>query len=92
MDAIILVLTMALIAITSLYWGAILSIRLPEIDKRLDRKPFNCRPCFTFHLAWFLSAIATIVYEHIWLLSGGVVLAFVLFLIVKFIDDKKITK
>lgn len=50
MDAIILALTMTLIAITSLYWGAILSIRLPEIDKRLDRKPFNCRPCFTFHL------------------------------------------
>ncbi|MBK5721269.1 hypothetical protein JGH11_10340 [Dysgonomonas sp. Marseille-P4677] len=92
MDTIIIAVTMSLTAITSLYWGSVLSIRLPEIDKRWDRKPFNCRPCFTFHLTWLLSVLTAAAYESLTILLIGVAMAFILFLIVKFIDNKKITK
>lgn len=92
MDAIIIAVTMTLTAATALYWGAVLSIRLPEIGKRFDRKPFNCRPCLTFHLTCLLSALAATVSQCIWILALGVPMAFILFLIVKFIDNKKITK
>lgn len=92
MDTILIAVTMVLTTATALYWGAVLSIRLPEIDKRFDRKPFNCRPCFTFHLAWFLSALAALATRCLWLLPIGIVTAFILFAIVKFIDNRKITK
>lgn len=79
-------------AVTALYWGSILSLRLPQMHKWLDRKPFNCRPCFTFHLCWILSAIVAYIAVSATLLIAGIVAAFTLFFIVKHIDNKKITE
>jgi len=92
MDAIMISVTLTLTAITSLYWGEVLSIRLPEIDKRFDRKPFNCRPCFTFHISWLLALLSGVILGCAYLVFIGVFISFALFFITKFIDNKKITK
>lgn len=92
MDILKIFTTLTLVTITSLYWGSFLSLRLPDIHKRFDRKPFNCRPCFTFHLTWILSLFSSLVLwcEYVFVL--GVVLSFVVFAVVKIIDNKKIIK
>lgn len=87
-----IILTLTLISIATLYWGALLSDKLPDIDNRFDRKPFNCRPCLTFHLTWLTSGIFALVF-HTWqLIAGGILIAFILFGILKFINNKKITE
>lgn len=92
MDAIMISVTLTLTAITALYWGEVLSIRLPETDKRFDRKPFNCRPCFTFHISWLLSSLSGVVSGYACLIFIGIVVSFALFFVTKYIDNKKITK
>lgn len=92
MDILFMIITLAVSVMFALYWGAIWSVRLPEIDSRFDRKPFNCRPCFTFHLSWMLSTFFALVSESWELFSAGIVIAFIVFFIIKFIDSKKIEK
>ncbi|MFV0419344.1 MAG: hypothetical protein ACK5KT_11510 [Dysgonomonas sp.] len=86
--------TIALIlsAIVSLYFGKILPIVLPRLNRKLDRKPFNCRPCFTFHLTWILTSISALSVSSLKLFIAGVTTAFLLFFLVKYIDNKKIIK
>lgn len=81
-----------MVVIAALYWGNELSIKLPEFDSRFDHKPFNCRPCLTFHFVWQLCAVFALVLWSIKLLVYGFVAAFLVFLILKIIDNKKITK
>ncbi|WP_029902127.1 hypothetical protein [Prevotella sp. 10(H)] len=92
MDAAITGIVVMLSAISSLYLGALLSIHLPELDNFFDRKPFNCRPCFTFHLMWITSLLAGLMVNRISIVLTGAVAAFVLFFITKTIDNKNITK
>lgn len=95
MDAIqiITVVTGILLCIAAaLYWGAVLSLRLPLPGGFFDRKPFNCRPCLTFHLAWILIGVFALVGRSLPLFSTGVGIAFIVFFIVKYIDNKKVTK
>lgn len=92
MDALIIIIAMLCCIITSLYCGVVLSLRLPEVWAILDRKPFNCRPCLTFHLTWMLSGIFAFARQS-WTFAGiGIVVAFIVFFIVKHIDNKKIIK
>jgi hypothetical protein len=53
----------------------------------LDRKPFNCRPCLTFHLIWILQAIAAILLKSPAFFLIGLCCAFVIF-IVLYVDAK----
>ena len=87
-----LLLASLLVATASIIAGQHLPLIVPRWHRLLDRKPFNCRPCFTFHclwmglggLAWWCGSFA--------LFGGGIVVAFVIFFIVKYIDNKKIEK
>jgi len=92
METFITFLIVALTAGFSLYWAQILAIRLPECDRRFDRKPFNCRPCLTFHLMCATSLTCSLLLLSLSVAITGVVVAFALFLITKYIDNKKITK
>lgn len=93
MDTVIITSVICLsIAVSSLYWGAVFSLRLPELDKWFDRKPFNCRPCLTFHLAWVSTVGASLVTGSLHVLVWGVITAILLFTFLKIIDNKKITK
>lgn len=79
-------------AIAGVLIATISSIRLPEISKWMDRKPFNCRPCSTFHLTWMQTSLLAYVFESWELFFSGIVTAFVIFFIIKYIDNKKVIK
>lgn len=87
----VILLVMAAV-VAALYLGVILPLRLPEIAPILDRKPFNCRPCTTFHLTWMLIGIGAWLTGSICLFVAGVAIAFVVFGIVHHTENKKITK
>lgn len=70
--------------------GRILPLHLPRLHPLLDRKPFNCRPCFSFHCTWLLMA-AFAWLQGLWItLFTGFVAAFVVFVVVRYMDNKKI--
>ena len=64
-----------------------LAVRFP----RLDRKPFNCRPCLTFHFAWVLFAIMSVISPVIYIVPG-IICAFILFLSLCIYDRYRIQK
>lgn len=92
MDILTISVVLLSIIITSVFLANLLTSHLPDVDRRFDRKPFNCRPCCTFHLVWLFSALSAGILRSVELFGVGVVLAFLIFLIVKIIDNKKITK
>lgn len=92
MNTLTIALVLSITTISALYWGAVLSMRLPEIDSRFDRKPFNCRPCATFHIAWLLSTFFATIGHSPTLFFVGLAVAFTAFAIVKIMDNKKIEK
>lgn len=79
-------------ALVSLYWGNLLSIKLPELDSRFDAKPFNCRPCLTFHILWVFCAVFALVLWTRELFVYGLIVAFLVFFVIKIVDNKKVTK
>lgn len=92
MNILSILIAISSISIVSFYWGIVLSLHLPKIHRWFDRKPFNCRPCLTFHLTWVLAAFFALICNSLEILMVGVLLAFILFLIVKYIDNKKVIK
>ncbi|NDV79346.1 hypothetical protein [Dysgonomonas sp. 511] len=92
MELILIFVILLLIATTAIYWGLTLSLHLPELSRHFDRKPFNCTPCFTFHLAWILSVICSYLLHCFTILVGGFGLSLVLFCMLKYFDSKKISK
>lgn len=92
MQIILPALFVAAATVVALYLGAVLPLYLPLISSLLDRKPFNCRPCTTFHLIWLLVAIEAYLLESVCLFLTGLALAFVVFGIVNYTENKKIEK
>ena len=90
MQTILLVLFVAAATTVALYLGAILPFILPQISPLLDRKPFNCRPCTTFHLIWMLIAVEAYLLESVCLFLTGIALAFIIFGIITYTKNKKI--
>lgn len=90
MDLFMTTFMLVVIVVTAFYWGAWLSIKLPELDWRFDRKPFNCRPCLTFHFCWLMSVVVGIVLASGWWFAGGIGVSLVVFLIVQYVDNQKI--
>ena len=81
-----------LCALVAVWLGDNLSQALPEVHVAFDRKPLNCRPCLSFHLTWIFSALCASLINSFTMLVWGVVLAFIVFAILKYIDNKKIEK
>lgn len=92
MQIILITLFVAAAVTTALYLGAILPFLLPQVSPLFDRKPFNCRPCITFHLTWLLIGIEAYLLGSMSLFVVGVVLAFVVFAIINYSENKKIEK
>lgn len=67
-------------------------LSLPSMSKYLDRKPFNCRPCFTFHLLWIVYTFVAIL-EHSWFFfTIGIIFSFAIFGVLYLEDKNKISK
>lgn len=92
MDTIITITGLTLCMLAALYWGTILSLRLPGMGRLFDRKPFSCRPCLTFHLTWLFAGVFALIRQLAEVFVAGVGLAFIVFFIVKYIDNKKVIK
>lgn len=80
----------ALSIVISIVFGYYFSLRLPVLHRFFDRKPFNCRPCFTFHLCWAMQAIYGVMMGRLVYVLVGILIALILFFIVKYIDNQKI--
>jgi len=92
MEALIISIATTVIVTLSFIFGEVLPVILPRISKQFDRKPFNCRPCFTFHLHWLGMAFVAVITQS-WIIALlGVLAAFIIFLTVKYIDNKKVAK
>lgn len=85
-------LTFGILAVVSAacFMGYHLPLILPQLTPIFDRKPFNCRPCFTFHSVWVGMTALAYLSDSLNILWGGIVLAFCIFFIVKYIDQKQI--
>lgn len=87
---------MVLINLACILIGTILTqnkkIALPILSKKLDKKPFNCRPCLTFHLLWISYAIAALIIQSWTFFIVGLVFSFAIFAFLYFDDQSKITK
>lgn len=92
MEILEMIILLAVSNAAAIYWGEELSLSLPRLCKWLDNKPFNCRPCSTFHLSWSLSAYFAWIASSWLLLIAGVAVAFIIFFIIRYIDNKKIIK
>lgn len=78
--------------LVAIWVGNFLSQALPDVHTIFDRKPFNCRPCLSFHTTWILTASCAPLFDSIAILIGGIVLAFGVYLVMKYIDNKMIQK
>lgn len=52
---------------------------LAKLSRLFDRKPFNCRPCLTFHLLWIMYGCFSLIMQSWSLWLVGFVLAFIVF-------------
>lgn len=87
---VILFITLSLSVFCAVVLGDFLSLFLPVVHPFFDRKPFNCRPCFTFHLTWMLTSLFAWMYSSLLLFGVGAGVAFIVFMIIKYIDNQKI--
>lgn len=85
-----------IILLTVVYLASVIAeyvaIELPMIDKLFDRKPFNCKPCLTFHLIWILTALIAVYLNYKELFISGLISAFIIFFDVRKIENNKIIK
>lgn len=64
--------------------------RIVEYIPILNFKPFNCRPCFTFHTCWILQVITAYIIGSVLYAAVGVVCAFAIFFYLCYQDKKYI--
>lgn len=72
--------------------GEYLPLVLPYKSRHLNRKPFTCQPCLTFHLLWIYVGIVSALAQSWQLFAAGIVSAFILFAILKIKNKKNIIK
>lgn len=92
METIIINIAITTVVILSLFMGEICSVVLPRLSRLFDRKPFNCRPCFTFHLHWLGMAVIALIFQSWTIALSGVITAFLVFGVIKYKESKIISK
>jgi|GEM_PF-2539538 hypothetical protein len=81
------------IIILSLYLGWFFTETRHRIaDKHwlLDRKPFSCRPCLTFHFGWMLSGVVALAINNLAFFILGVILSLITWLILEIESEYKV--
>jgi len=90
METIIIQIGITLVVVLAFILGEIGAVFLPRLSAKFDRKPFCCRPCLTFWLHGLGMALIALI-AHSWIIAlSGVITAFIVFVIVKYLDSKKI--
>ncbi len=63
-----------------------------RLSKKFDRKPFNCKPCLTFHLLWIIYTIVSVTLSSWLIWTIGLIFSVIIFIILYLDDDSKIIK
>jgi len=87
------IIALAVVILTALYLGWLLTETRHRIaDKHwfLNRKPFSCRPCLTFHFGWILSAIVAVLAGSLCFFIAGLAVSFAVWLILEMRNRSKI--
>lgn len=89
-------LLFVIIIVLGIYAGAAFSeserFALNKRSSWFDRKPFNCRPCLTFHLLWIQFTIAAIILGSWEFFFTGLVSSIAIFGMLYLDNKHKITK
>lgn len=90
MEAIIINILITVVVVLSLIFGEVGALVLPRMSRHLNRKPFSCRPCFTFWLHLSGMMFIALIFQS-WIIAlSGVLTAFIVFLIVRYLDKQKV--
>lgn len=92
MEAVLIFISGVCVTLLSIKMGEYLPLVLPKISPKLERKPFGCTPCATFHLHWIISILIALFFESWGIAVMGIISAFAIFFIVKYQDSKKVTE
>jgi len=77
----------------ALYLGWLLTEtrwRLADKHRWLDRKPFSCRPCLTFHFGWILCAFTGWINGGILFFALGAAVSLLVWAVLEFKNRSKI--
>lgn len=90
MNTIILYITINAIAIFIGWLATESKLRIADQIPQLNFKPFNCRPCFTFHSIWILQVITAYIIGS-WIYGIiGIITAFTIWFILWYQDRQHI--
>lgn len=64
--------------------------RLADKHRLLDRKPFSCRPCLTFHLGWMLSGLVALAIGNLPFFVLGIVVSLFVWAVLEIENRSKI--
>lgn len=93
MNTLILLLTLIAVNIIGCFIGWLLTeskFRIVEYIPFLNFKPFNCRPCFTFHTIWILQLIIALLIGSWAYGIVGVLCAFAIFFCLWIINKNEV--
>ncbi|MEN9918326.1 MAG: hypothetical protein RL662_762 [Bacteroidota bacterium] len=82
-------------SIWSIYLGWLLtetSFRLADKFHFFNKRPFNCRPCLTFHLTWIHAGAISLTESNIKLFLYGVLMAAVIWIGLEIENRNKMIK
>lgn len=65
---------------------------LTQFSKKFDRKPFNCKPCLTFHFLWIIYTIVSVTLSSWLIWTIGLIFSVIIFRILYLDDNSKIIK
>jgi hypothetical protein len=63
-----------------------------KISNKLDRKPFNCKPCLTFHILWILHTLTALLYQSWIFFTIGLISSLAIFGVLYIENKFKIVK
>ncbi len=67
-------------------------VALTQFSKKFNRKPFNCKPCLTFHLLWILYTIVAVIISSWLVWAIGLIFSFAIFGVLYLDNKSKIIK
>lgn len=65
---------------------------LARFSTLFNRKPFNCKPCLTFHILWIIYTIISILLSSWLIWSIGLVFSITIFIVLHLDNKSKIIK
>lgn len=93
MHTLILLLTLIAVNIICCFIGWLATeskYRIVEYIPMLNFKPFNCKPCFTFHTIWIIQVGIAIIIGSWGYGIVGVIIAFITFFCLWFINKNEV--